>query len=291
MSPAHNTRGETPSKNFAPDPLVSIQSTDNASLGPSAQLLSDARESDNEQEPIPNTFIHPGQTSPTNPPGKRARADTAGTPLLSEEDVKRRELVLRLRKAEKEEAEENLRARRERETAGFPLHGGAQGAGFQFQGVRKYPSIVIETANKFPGVDPKYILAIYKNKLDPMNLIKLREGGHDGSATSVEAYGSDISLWAYCFITYVAIYGRLFEHHLDVVRAMNDFARWVLELAMIHELRAVITFAASRMQFLNISPHNAELWAERDPNWEATFFSLATLKASRTPRTNRPGRP
>ncbi|RYC54493.1 hypothetical protein CHU98_g11720 [Xylaria longipes] len=140
-----------------------------------------------------------------------------------------------------------------------------------------------------------------------MNLIKLQAGGFVSTATSqlrasqatgqismvaptarVEAYGSDISLWVYCFTIYVAIYGELFPNHLHVVLAMNRFLRRIAELATIHELRAVLNFAAIRMRVFNATPHSATLWADEAPAWERKFFSVGTYKGLNTARAGRP---
>ncbi|RYC54494.1 hypothetical protein CHU98_g11721 [Xylaria longipes] len=104
MPPAHNTRAKTPAKNFAPDPLVLLQSTETAADEPSAQLLAGGSGPPDETITIPSSFPLRRQASPPQPAEKRARADTAGTALLSEEEIQRQELQLRIRKLEYEKA-------------------------------------------------------------------------------------------------------------------------------------------------------------------------------------------
>ncbi|KAI0903458.1 hypothetical protein F4823DRAFT_568664 [Ustulina deusta] len=247
MTPAKFTRGETPAKKPAHGPPEPIPSTEDEPLAPSDQLLAEG--AGGAREFVPSSVEEPGHNTPSRPAEKRARADTVGTPIRTEDELERRERALRFRRLELAEMEAQLREQKAREADSSGTGSGLHELGFEFQRVGRYPSIVVDTAGKFPGVDPECVLAIYKNELDPMDLIKLRTGFYSSTEapiTGVDAYGSDMSLWAYCFTTFVAIYGSLFENHVHVVLAMVEFSRGIFHLAIIHKLRPVISFAVSR---------------------------------------------
>ncbi|KAI1818947.1 hypothetical protein F4861DRAFT_544457 [Xylaria intraflava] len=298
MPPAHSTRAKTPAQNLS---TLGMDSNLGLTGLTASEHLQAAMLRQDEQNEGPDITL--GQSTAVDTADviqrveKRIRADSGGASFPTEEELVCRKLALCLRKLQREEEEEERLGRQALEGHGTGTQFQNNESGTEFQEIREYPSIVTETARKFPGVDPKYVFAIYKNELDPMNLIKLCTGGyisitasqlHASSTTGhitmiaplakIEAYGTDISLWAYCFTTYVAIYGQLFPEHLHIVRAMNDFLRRVFELATVHELRPVIGFAASRIRLCNITPHKAQLWSERDPDWEASFLSISTHK-------------
>ncbi|KAJ8132676.1 hypothetical protein O1611_g946 [Lasiodiplodia mahajangana] len=294
---ARGKNAENASKNLTPEPPTSRASSSTLP-DPSAQLTQES------VIVVPSSIpIRPG-SSPKQPPEKRARADTAGTPLPTEEEIKAQELRLRLQRLEREEQEEQRRSELEASLKTNTTNPRSGNLDYEFAEIRELPSIVQAVAAQFPGVDWKQIMAIFRGEFEPINLIKLRAGvnytsnittslhaSQAGNITikaplpRIEAYGSDISLWAHCFSTFIAIYSRLFESQPHVALAINDFARIVYELSTIHELKAVILFAAARIKHCLMTPHTSAPWSERNREWEHTHLTLATLKS--TPRAGR----
>ncbi|OKP14625.1 hypothetical protein PENSUB_12533 [Penicillium subrubescens] len=121
----------------------------------------------------------------------------------------------------------------------------------------RVPSLVLPILPRFPGLDRAAIIAIFEHTFRPKkDLIKLRSPEFKVSALDGESFdlkstlsglqfrkvilikdwGNDVSLWAYCFSNYVAIWCEFFAvKHPVYISGMVLFHRRICDLARVYK--------------------------------------------------------
>ena len=201
----------------------------------------------------------------------------------AEQNLRERELQIRTQELDKREAD---------------LRNASQGVSGELEDSigKVYPDLVLNIAQKCPGVDMKYINRIYRNTFDPWDLIRLRpkkleaeealsttlEGGKlvlKRSAYSAKDYAS-ITFWADCFANWAYIFGLLFPQHPEVTCALFKYLSLILRKAIVYYDSDLITFAISwHRNILASSLFVASNWTSILEEWLAELLPPSAARS------------